>query len=354
MGDIEKQKADEELRRLPAREVISRVGLESSMSHKCVGALIFTYRCSIACPHCLFGCGPRKQSPPMSVDDGLLYLRQLHELDRVIHIAGGEAMLYWDELAALVQRAGREGIAPHFIETNSSWAVRDSLVRERFQHFRDCGVLGMYFSADPYHFMHVPPENYLRARAIACEIFGERHVCGHKAAPEKAEEFVRIGRDPELLAAYVRRSIPMMVGNAADRLAQYLPDIAIERLDLTPGTRSSFASGCFRAVVPPSVWELHIDPYGNIQTNCGIMLGHAKRTAPREVLARGVNGTNPIVAIIAEKGPAGLLELAYEKGCPDIPHAKSKCNLCYKARTFLRPHFPDILGPDEAYTASHA
>jgi hypothetical protein len=288
------------------------------------------------------------------VDDGLLFLRQLHELDRVIHIAGGEAMLYWDELAALVEKAGREGVAPHFIETNSSWAVRDSLVRERYMLLRDCGVLGMYFSADPYHFMYVPPENYLRARAIANEIFEERHLSGHKATPEQAEEYVRIGRDPEQFAAYVRRSAPRIVGNAADRLAQYLPDIPVEKLDLRPGANSSFAEGCFRSVVPPTVWELHIDPYGNLQTNSGIMLGNAKRTAPRDVLARGVNGTNPIVAIIAEKGPRGLLDLAYEKGCPNIPHAKSKCNLCYKVRTFLRPHFPDILGPDEAYTSSPA
>jgi hypothetical protein len=288
----------------------------------------------------------------MSVDDGLLFLRQLHELDRVIHIAGGEAMLYWDALAALAERAGREGVAPHFIETNSSWAVNDHVVRERFRRLRDCGVLGMYFSADPYHFMYVPPENYFRARTIACEVFGEKYISGHKVSPEKAEEFVRIGRDPELLATYVRRGMPMMVGNAADRLAQYLADIPVEKLDLTPGTRSSFASGCFRAVVPPTVWELHIDPYGNVQTNCGIILGHAKRTAPREVLDRGVNGRNPIVAAIAEKGPRGLLELANEKGCPAIPHAKSKCHLCYKARTFLRPHFPEILGPDEAYRST--
>jgi len=25
------------------------------------------------------------------------------------------------------------------------------------------------------------------------------------------------------------------------------------------------------------------------------------------------------------------------------------CHLCYRAREFLRPHFPELLGPDEMY-----
>jgi hypothetical protein len=345
-------KTTAQLSALPVKDVIARVGVNKAMSYKSVGALIFTYRCSISCPHCLFACGPRVQSPPMSVEDGLQYLHQLHQLDRVVHIAGGEAFLYWDTLSALIQAAGREGVAPHFVETNSSWAANDNLVRERFRLLRDCGVLGMYFSADPFHFLSVPPQNYFRARAIACEIFDPLHISGHVATKEQADELAQIARDPERFAAYVRSHPPKIVGNAAARLAQYFPDLPIESLDLRPGTNSSFAEGCYRAAVPPTVWEVHIDPYGNVQTNCGIILGNARRTPVLEVLKRGVDGANPIVFVVAKDGPRGLLELATRKGCPKIPHAKSKCHLCFMVRTFLRPHFPDILGPDEVYSPS--
>jgi hypothetical protein len=267
----------------------------------------------------------------------------------VVHVAGGEAFLYWDALAELVEAAGRKGIAPHFVETNSSWAVNDEIVRERFRRLRDGGVLGVYFSADPFHFMYVPPENYLRARAIACEIFEPRHLSGSVATREKAEEFVQIGRDPERLAAYVRSHAPKIVGNAATRLAQYFPDVPVESLDLRPGPEYSFAEGCYRSVVPPTVWEVHIDPYGNIQTNSGIILGNAKRTRVLDVLSHGVTDDNPIVSAIARKGPRGLLEMAKAKGCPTPSHAKSKCHLCFLVRTLLRPHFPAILGPAEVY-----
>ncbi len=340
---------DAALRALPARTVIARLGVDKAMSYKCVGALIFTYRCSISCAHCLFGCGPRVQSPPMRVDDGLFFLRQIHELDRVVHVAGGEAFLYWDDLAELAQKAGRQGIAPHFVETNSSWAASDTIVRERFKHLRDCGVLGIYLSADPYHFMYVPADNYLRARAIACEMFGEPNVPGHKVTAEKAEEFVRIGRDTAQLAAHVQKHTPMMVGNAAQRLAQYLSDVPVERLDLRPGANSSFASGCFRGAVPPTVWEVHIDPHANIQTNCGIVLGNARRTHPQNVLQQSASESNPIVSAIAGNGPRALLDMALARGCAPITHAKTKCHLCYKARTYLRPFYPELLGPDEAY-----
>lgn len=339
----------EDLSKMSVKDVIARVGVGAALKHKCLGALIFTYRCSISCAHCLFGCGPRLRSRPMSAADGLDFLRQLHDLDRVVHIAGGEAFLYWDVLAELVEAAGRKGIAPHFIETNSSWAVNDGIVRDRFRRLRDAGVLGMYFSADPFHFMYVPPENYLRARAIACEIFEPRHLSGSDIGPEKAEEFVRIGRDPERLAAYARSHAPMIVGNAAARLAPYFPDVPVESLDLRPGPESSFSSGCYRSVVPPIVWEVHVDPYGNIQTNSGVILGSARRTAVRDVLSRGVAGDNPIVSAIARNGPKGLLELAKAKGCQIPSHAKTKCHLCFLVRTLLRPHFPDILGPDEVY-----
>jgi hypothetical protein len=197
--------------------------------------------------------------------------------------------------------------------------------------------------------MHVPPENYLRARAIACEIFEPRHLSGHAVTREKAEELVQIGRDPERLAAYTRSHAPKIVGNAAARLAQFFPDVPVESLDLTAGPKSSFAEGCYRSVVPPTVWEVHIDPYGNIQTNSGVILGNAKRTRILDVLSRGVTDDNPIVSAIAHSGPKGLLDLAREKGCPIPSHAKSKCHLCFQVRALLRPHFPSILGPDEVY-----
>jgi hypothetical protein len=346
----------DELRTLPVEDVVARVGVNRAQIYKNVAGLLFTYRCTITCAHCLFGCGTKIQSGPMSVEDGVEFLRQLHELDRVVHIAGGEPFMFWDVLSALVEAAGREGVAPHFIETNSSWAASDGLVRERFRRLRGCGVRGMYFSADPFHFQFVPPDNYLRARAIAAEVFGPENVTGHSATPERAAELVAIGRDEARLADYVRRGTPALVGNAALRLAHYVPDAPLDRLSGGFGASSAKADGpgCRRSFDGRLMWEVHVDPYGNIQTNCGVILGNARKVTVGELLRRDFASENPIASILSTRGPLGLLDLAKARGFPGITHAKQRCHLCFLVRSFLRPHFPGVLGPDEVYHTSAA
>jgi len=96
------------------------------------------------------------------------------------------------------------------------------------------------------------------------------------------------------------------------------------------------------------MWEIHIDPYGNIQTCCGIVLGNAHRTLLPDLMKVGFMG-NEVAKIVYEEGPFGLLKLARKLGYSPRDGYPQKCNLCWEVRRFLRPHYPDILGPDEIY-----
>ena len=102
----------------PANEVVAVEGVTKAIGLKHVASVLYTYRCTLACKHCLFYCGPRQPDVHVSLADGLEFLRQLHAIDRVIHIAGGEASMYPEEMLELCQAANAEGVAPHFIETN--------------------------------------------------------------------------------------------------------------------------------------------------------------------------------------------------------------------------------------------
>ena len=347
---------DEKLKALPVEEVVEEAGVTAATRVKRPAALLFTYRCSISCAHCLFGCGTRTPSGVMSVDDALEYLRQIHQLDRAVHIAGGEPFLFWSVLAEVCEKAGTLGIAPHFVESNCFWAVNDSIVRDRLTKLRDWGVRGMYFSADPYHMAHVSPENVIRARAIAWELFGKENVMCRDVPEEKIREFADIGKDETRLAEWVRSSVPRIVGNAAFRLAPFLPDLPLDRLPMHCGWGPNVddGPGCSAAFDPELMSEVHIDLYGNIQTNCGVIIGNAKKTSVPNLFARGIKDANPIVEILAGDGPFGLLEHAREKGCPPITHAVQKCHLCFLVRSFLRAYYPDILGPEEVYYAAPA
>lgn len=83
-----------------------------------VAAILYTYQCTIACRHCCFASGRNRPPIRMTTPQAPAHLRSLHRLGRVIHIAGGECMIFWDDLQKLLACAQSEGVQPHFIETN--------------------------------------------------------------------------------------------------------------------------------------------------------------------------------------------------------------------------------------------
>lgn len=332
-------------------ELVRRVGVEKAGCERKVAAILFTYRCTIACRHCLFGCNGGRPDVVMDPARCVRYLGQLLELGRVIHIAGGEAMLYWETLKKALVLAAQRGVSPHFIETNCSFAANESIVRERFGFLKDHGVMGVLLSSDPYHHESVPPEHFLRARRIGHELFGPENVWAPRIPDEQVHEFARIIRDEKRLAEYTRAHPPTFTGTAAAKLAPLAEARPLEQAVYEAGPDASRrAVTCAKELNPASIWEVHIDPYDNIQTNCGLILGKASRTPAAEAM-RNPGGASFIVALLIEKGPLALAEFARDKHGFDIPRqVRHKCELCYYARKCLHQHYPELVGPPEIYT----
>ena len=49
--------------------------------------------------------------------------------------------------------------------------------------------------------------------------------------------------------------------------------------------------------------------------------------------------------LVAKGGPKNLLDLAIEKGYKSQNGYASKCHLNFSARKFIRPFYPNIIGP---------
>jgi pyruvate-formate lyase-activating enzyme len=338
------------------RQDINRLIDEQGLAHagvQCrVASILFTYRCSIRCRHCLFGSAPDRPDVVMTASQCAEGLGLLHATGRVIHIAGGEPMLYWRMLAEAVRLANEQGHSPHFIETNCSFACDDQVVRERLRFLADHGVKGLLASADPFHQEFVPAENFLRVRRIAADIFGTRNVWATQAAEAEIRDLEGITRDQARLRDYVRKHPPSMLGTARRELSRYLDPYAPDDAGLPrwswqgpPGN-----DDCRAQFEADTMWELHLDPYGNIQTNCGMILGRLPETTPAAVLARGPGKANRFTAVVCEQGPWGLAELARREHGFIIPERLTQtCELCYLARSFLRPFYPDVFGPGEVY-----
>ena len=333
--------------------LIDEVGLPQAAGQCRVAAILFTYRCSIQCRHCLFSCAgdrPDVVMTPRQCADGLALL---HETGRAIHIAGGEAMLYWDALAASVRLADEEGHAPHFIETNCSFAVDDGIVRERLGFLAEHGVKGLLASADPFHQEFVPAERFLRVRRIAKEIFGTQNFYGSGRDDAEIEALQHVTGDEARLRDHVRAHPPNMVGSSQQYLSRYLDGFAPYDSDVPRkgwGAGSGQDANCAREFTADTMWELHIDPYDNIQTNCGMVLGKTMEISPARLLAEGPERANRFVEAVCDGGAIGLAELARRDYGFTMPELVSQsCELCYLTRCFLRQHHPDVFGPAEVY-----
>lgn len=332
--------------------LIDEVGLPEAAKQRRVAAILFTYRCSIACRHCLFGCAgarPNVVMTPRQCADGLA---MLHETGRVVHIAGGEAMLYWEDLAESVRLADSEGHAPHFVETNCSFAVTDEVVRERFECLKANGLKGILASADPYHQEFVPPERFLRVRRMAREIFGERRFYGPGGSDEEIRALAAVTRTEGGLQDHVRRHPPNMVGTAHSKLSKFLEayDPYDEALPKRGWQGVREGAACLPEFRAEDLWEIHIDPYGNLQTNCCMILGNVSEITPSALLAQGPENANRFVRVVCEEGPLGLAELAKREYGFEIPERVTQtCELCHLARSFLRRFHPEVFGPAEVY-----
>ncbi len=333
----------------PVDSVVAAEGVVRAIALKRVASLLFTYRCSIACAHCLFNCSPRRPRRLHSVEQGVRYLGMLRATDRCVHIAGGEAMLEYETMLAICREADRQGAAPHFVETNATWCTTAAKARMRLAELQSVGVRGLLISADPFHLAFYPVDRYRRCYETAVGVFGEANVAAAKLSREQLLEMQQVGRDPVRLAEHVRRHPPRMVGRAAEVLARLLPPRPIEELagdgtwhDAPP------VMSCAHELSPETMWEIHLDPYGNVQTCCGIVLGNVEEGPLGEQMASGFATDDPVITALREDGPRGLLRFAEGLGYRRGEYVQ-KCHLCWEVRKYLRAWYPGALGPGEVY-----
>ena len=302
-----------------------------------------TYKCSAACQHCIFASSPRKGGL-MPVDDARQYLGEIRSMGLSgsdVTITGGEALLFYDRVLAIIRAATQLGMAPiRSIQSNGSWCTSDDLTRARMVELRDSGLGGMFFSCDPFHQQFVPIERVRRAARIASEVFGADHVSVNRgllhsdAMPSVQEHIAALAASP-----------PVMVARAAWALSEHMPTIPFEEI-LEMNCR-----GGTRDLDPSSVWQINVDAYGYVSSwiCSGIVLGNARETPLSEIILRPLAEQPTLVQQVVEAGPGAMLPMAAEHGF--LPRARyaSKCHLCWHIREQIHSHYPALFAPEELY-----
>jgi hypothetical protein len=137
-----------ENKRSPVDALVAEVGIDPASRQVGVAALLFTYRCSIACPHCLFASAASRPDVCMSLPQALRALEMLHELGRVVHIAGGEAMLYRPALRKVIAAASKKGLQSN--QGNPESMVR-RVPKEKDRYEYDFSIMDKYLDLAEKH-----------------------------------------------------------------------------------------------------------------------------------------------------------------------------------------------------------
>ena len=271
---------------------------------------LITYGCSAECDHCFIWGSPQRRSSmtPEQIDD---FLEQVVSLGTVTSVCaeGGESFTKYDSVLHFLRRATTFGLTAGAL-TNASWVKSRAQAADRIAELMAAGLRDLGISTDQWHQGSVPVERVDLLLQVCT-------AAGLEAA--------RMETSPEGV---------MFRGRAAERLAPAMPTRPAEELASCPHEQLGAPS------------RVHLDCYGFLHLCQGLTLG---RLRVPEAVAGYDPEAHPIVRLLLNGGPYALGRHAADLGFEMAPEYVDACHLCYRAREFLRPRFPDLLAPDEMY-----
>ena len=306
--------------------------------------VFLSYKCNMACRHCLYACSARWPADWISEEDAEQMLTHLARAMRGkypfsgqvgvndgLHFTGGEPFLNFDLLLCLTEKARQLGIPSVFVETNGFWCREDTTTREKMQALKEAGLHGILISANPFILERIPFERTARAVRIAQEVFGHNAIVYQEFFFQQFQQMGLTGTLP--FEAYVQRA------GYGLRYAELLPGgrVSYKLAHLFrryPASRF-FGLSCQAELIRE--WHVHVDNYGNFVPGfCGgLSLGDA-RDLP--ALCRGIDlDRRPVLkALLTDLQDLYRLGLAY--GYQEREGYISKCHLCLDIRRHLARH----------------
>lgn len=312
--------------------------------------LMLSYRCGLACRHCLYACGPawREWMSEEQVSRLLAGIKAVWRKPRGVHFSGGEPFLRFELLLHAVREATRLGMPIEYVETAGAWFREDEASRDRLRQLRAAGLRCLLISVSPFHAEVMPLARTVAIIEAANQVFGWRRVIIYQ--PQWLKLLAGARSDPE-----GRRPIPLRrwverrgVNAAGKLLWKGYSLIAGGRCGLELGAlaqrfhASYFAGRDCRPELLES-GHAHLDPYDNyIPSFCGgLSLGSA---ADLPAFVRGFDLARlPLTSLLVNEGPYALVRLAEERHGfrPASEGYAAKCHLCVAVRRHLARKAPE-------------
>jgi len=310
--------------------------------------ILLTYECTGRCPHCCYRAGPgENQTMSLAELETCLTAVADQPLEGIL-LFGGEPFVCYDLLKAGVAMAAQ--LSYVYVFTNGSWATDLDTARELLAGLQQEGLDYIMFSVDAFHQTRVPIERVATGLRAARELgYGaveiDNRCLGEPGTDNPSnrrtgEIMARLAELCDLGGVKIHQGPARIVGRAADALSQVAPRSA-------PTSRCPLPDYLGGDLCAPNGIEIH--PGGWVNFCAGLALGNMEQRPLGEILAGYDPDAHPIIRVLAEGGPLGLLRLAEEHGYKPDGEFADGCHLCYEVRDFLHPHYPDHLAPARVY-----
>lgn len=287
--------------------------------------LLMTYRCQVACPHCIVQAGPHRKEH-VRLDEAFAWISQLVAYRdgwvRVLALTGGEPFYDLSLLRAIAEYARKSGLIVTAV-TNAFWA--SSLDRAIHVLKELEAISNIAFSTDVYHQISIPLE-YVKNGVAAAKQCRKPYVISVCTENRRDEGYLEIMQKLHEFTDddHLRTAIALPVGRAMQQLGTSKYDWAgtPPRSACTSSSPIVFPDGRVVACVGPVI---------ELDAPHPLLLGDLRRESMAEILDRAETST--ILHMIRVWGPHKLVSLVHESGLagflPERYISSTICQTCY-------------------------
>lgn len=280
-----------------------------------------TYLCNARCRHCYLNCGPDadpERMPVFKVKQLIDEASTLPNIKKHLHLGGGEATIYWDEVIEILEHAKMRGFT-NSIVTNGFWGRDYNQALSKVAELKRVGVFEIEFSVDAMHNEFVSPHaisNIIRA-AKKADIRIVLRMCTTKVHTA-ADLLENISSDDQKdIIIAISKVVP--VGRAKFEIP--LTDIWVD-----PGIP---IGACYQ------VLNLTVTPSGDVFPCCvggescrSLKLGNCYEQSLKDIM-KSLRG-NFLIRTLIHTGPAYYAALIQQEGLGNklLSNYSNYCHLC--------------------------
>jgi hypothetical protein len=291
--------------------------------------ILLTYNCSLKCKHC-YVYSDQRAPGKISLSQINHYLNDGRKIEGIewVYFGGGEPFTQYPLLLKAIQRARKLDYRVG-VETNGYFARTEESALRMLRPLANMAVEDLRVSNDSIHYKN-PTTSPANRALIAARELGIPTTLVQVSPPGSN------GTNPASSPHADRIDQPRFIyaGRAAELFADQILGVEHATLTSCPG----------HDLTDPD--RVYIDAYGYVQICPGIVMGNARQAPLNEIITNYDAKNHDILGVLAEFGPAGLIE---QSGLPSDTKIVDACHGCYKSRKQLIDEYPDLLGPRHVY-----